>query len=402
MILINLLYLSCYLLIWWGYCGYPIFLFFLSRPKLKSMFQKINSKNLASYLSITILVPYFNEEKFIKAKFGNLLKLKYPEDKLQILFLDGNSTDSTSEILGNLINKKGDKRIELVRTNRSGKIHQLNYILPQIKSDIIVNADVDSSMEQDTLIKIADAFQNDKEIGVVGAFVTPLAAPPPEIAYWNSQNRIRILESCAHSSSIVTAPCYSFRNGMIKKFPQDTIADDIFISFQANIKGYKTLYLSDAIVYEKRNPHKIWELIKHKFRKGNAFLKELFRFLPKINQMNMKWFIIYSNKFLQFFIIPWLLILFTVLTVYLLLKKEYSIILLLSALGMVSLFITHNILMRVKIPKTKMESNSIFLTLVPFLGYNALLLLVALSYPFFKQTTIYRKVKKKRKRLVRT
>ena len=83
-------------------------------------------------------------------------------------------------------------------------------------------------------------FEAEKKVAVVGAHVIPQNALPLEAKYWSDQNQIRILESRVHSSSILIAPSYAYRRDILDSLPDDCIADDMYISFYANIKGWKS------------------------------------------------------------------------------------------------------------------------------------------------------------------
>ena len=46
-----------------------------------------------------MIVPVFNEGKIIHNKIGNLLELNYPKSNLEVIFVDGSSTDNTADII---------------------------------------------------------------------------------------------------------------------------------------------------------------------------------------------------------------------------------------------------------------------------------------------------------------
>lgn len=48
--------------------------------------------------SISIAIPTYNEEKNIKACLGSIRSQNYPKDKIEVLIVDGGSTDKTTEI----------------------------------------------------------------------------------------------------------------------------------------------------------------------------------------------------------------------------------------------------------------------------------------------------------------
>ncbi len=49
---------------------------------------------------ISIIVPCYNEEKFIGTLLENILRQDYPRDQLEVFVVDGMSTDRTREIIG--------------------------------------------------------------------------------------------------------------------------------------------------------------------------------------------------------------------------------------------------------------------------------------------------------------
>jgi glycosyltransferase involved in cell wall biosynthesis len=48
---------------------------------------------------VSVIIPCFNEEKFIGTILGNLMAQDYPRDRMEVLVMDGGSTDRTLEII---------------------------------------------------------------------------------------------------------------------------------------------------------------------------------------------------------------------------------------------------------------------------------------------------------------
>lgn len=388
------IYLLCSVLIFWAYCGYFLALFLLSLFGGKNG-EKGVAGDCGVPSTVSILVPCFNEESFVVAKVNNIKELDYPVELLKIYFLDGSSTDRT---VGMLKNETKDMRnVEVIETGCRGKINQINHILPILNSDIIVNTDMDTVMERDVLMKLVKVF-DDPEVAVVGAHVIPRGGLDLEAQYWRDQNIMRFLESKVHSSSIVIAPCYAFRSNLLENFPEDCIADDIYISFLANSKGLKSKYIEDALVYETRSPANLEELYKHKFRKGNAYIIELLRFLYMLPKMEARWKVIYLTKFLQVIVMPWVIPFFLLSTISQALSGIDSLKLPAFALGFLffSFLIVHRLVSKERKAQGDEQRYKKRSSLSVFAVTNLILFINGLSFPFYVQTSSYSKINTKR------
>ncbi len=377
-------------LIFWAYCGYFLTLYLFA---LFGNGKKPNNNDCIAESRVAVLVPCFNEADLVEEKVANLMALDYPKELLEIFFLDGSSTDATVE---RLKGQTGEfDNIHVVETGLRGKILQINSVLPELNCDIVVNTDMDTVMEPDVLLKLVRVFEGDDEVVVAGAHVIPRGAMNMERQYWEDQNLIRFLESKVHSSSIVIAPCYAFRCGLLKSFPDDCVADDIYISFLANSKGKKAKYIEDALAYETRAPTTLEEMLKHKFRKGNAYIIELLRFMYLLPMMEARWKVIYLTKFMQVIVMPWVIPFFLLSTISQVLSGYGFWKLPAFAFGFlfISFISTHKIFGRgKKLMVTERYKKRSFISI--FLITNFILFLNGLSFPFYRQTSSYSKIKR--------
>ncbi len=87
----------------------------------------------------TILVPMRNEEAFIEACLASLCAQDYPADNLEILVLDGASTDRSPEIVQMLAER--DRRIRLIDNPHRLQAAGLNLGIRAARGEIIVRAD---------------------------------------------------------------------------------------------------------------------------------------------------------------------------------------------------------------------------------------------------------------------
>jgi len=381
-------YIFLMFVIFWGYCGFLIL--------LAAAYAVAGRKDAAlpspeRLPKMALIVPCYNEADSIGRKIDNTAFLDYPQDKLEVFFLNGLSTDGTSGVISAAI--QGRKNWHLVETGKSGKIHQVNHGLALVRErfELITVSDADTLLDGDVLKKLAAEFLSDPKVAVAGANISPSDDTLSiEKSYWLDQNVVRVLESGVYTSSIVVAPCFTFRASFFDGFPEDCVADDIYIAFKANTEGWFSRYVLSARGEETRAPADFSQYFRHKFRKGNAYLAELLRYSYRLPEMSGWWKTIYLTKLFQVAIIPWILPYFGLATVSLFLSGPAFMKVAVFALAFlfVSLVITHITLKNFRVKHMKAKSSK-RATVAFFVINNLIMVLVGLSYPFYRQNSCY-------------
>jgi cellulose synthase/poly-beta-1,6-N-acetylglucosamine synthase-like glycosyltransferase len=377
------LFTICSLIIIWSLFGYYIFLFLIS------LFKKKKEKHNSYYPCVTVIIPCYNEAKYIKEKIENLKDQNYPSEKISFIIVDCGSGDETLEYIKKSI--ADTPNFQLINCPEKGKIHQLNYVLPMIKSKIIISTDVDGIMEKNCIKYLVDEFNRNERIAVVGAYVYPEDSIPIETGYWELQNKGRLIETAAYSSSIVIAGCYAFRKDLLDKFPLDVIADDIYIAYLANTLGYKVVFSKKAIVGERRSPSGSIEFIRHKIRKGNAFFRENLRFIYLIPEMPGFWKIIFITKFIQLTLLPFLQLLWITIALFLTIFGISKFLLLETAGIIIISILTLAIFVKTPLPVENKTYPKIIL-LKNWVIITFIVLFNVFTYPFINQSSSYKKL----------
>jgi cellulose synthase/poly-beta-1,6-N-acetylglucosamine synthase-like glycosyltransferase len=336
---------------------------------------------------LSIVVPCYNEAGLIVEKLENLLASDYPAEKLEIVFVDGGSTDGTVSRLGAAV--PPNRGIRISRSPRKGKIQQLNHVLPTLSGRYVVVTDADGRMRPDTLRWLAAEFAVDPEAWVVGAYSYAPSAIWRDRCFWDSQNRGRLIESDASSSSIVIATCYAFRQELLTEFPEDVVADDVYAGFLGNALGHRVVYSRHALVEEMRGPGHISEFLSHKFRKNNAFLRESLRFLYRLPDMTGFGKLMALTRIGQQLLLPWsaglwLLIAMTLLT----LGRLDLLVIAVAVLGL-TILVASQAFQSVDVPKGTSARFNLYKQGLVFFETLFVLCAAALSYPFFRQNSSY-------------
>ena len=369
----------------WLCAGYFVALRFAGILRRRPAVTPSMPENELPFLSI--IVPCYNEIDGIEAKLANLLACDYPSHRREIIFADGGSPDGTADALDRLI--PADDAVRVVRCPRSGKVQQLNHVLPRLTGDIIVNTDADAAVRPDALRRMVEAFAADETVAVVGAYSHSTGSSWRDRCFWDSQNRSRLIETDAQSSSIVIATCYAFQRGLFERFPDDVVADDVYVGFLANSLGKRVVYSREAIVEETRGPRSISEFLSHKFRKNNAFLRESLRFIYCLPDMSGFCKLMTLTRISQQLLLPWAAMFWSLLALTLLTMGRFDLLLMAVASLALSIMIAKQAFQSVDVPPGTSKRYGLFREGLVFLETIFVLFAAALSYPFFRQGSCY-------------
>jgi cellulose synthase/poly-beta-1,6-N-acetylglucosamine synthase-like glycosyltransferase len=116
--------------------------------------------------SVTIAVPCWNEARTLGGTIDSLLALDYPQDKLEIIIVDNNSTDETYTIAQAYQHKHGSQ-IKVLIEEKQGKHNAVNAALALSKSTLFGCLDADSHVMPYTLRTIVSYFDTNKEVMAV-------------------------------------------------------------------------------------------------------------------------------------------------------------------------------------------------------------------------------------------
>ena len=116
-------------------------------------------------ISVTAIVPVYNEEKFLEKSVQKLLKINKIDE---IFIIDDSSTDSSPEILNNL--KKNNKKITLFKTSKnSGKGFAITSVKESIRTDYVVIHDADLEYNPEDIELMLESIDQDKNNLVLGS-----------------------------------------------------------------------------------------------------------------------------------------------------------------------------------------------------------------------------------------
>lgn len=163
--------------------------------------------------SVTLIITVSNEEVRIVRKIANTASLRYPADRLQVLFVSDGSTDRTVELL-RAHATAGMSVIEL--PERRGKAAGLNAGLSAARHELLIFSDASIELEPEALERIVAPFA-DPAIGCVSG-EDRIAESGGEAMYGRYELMLRRLESETSSIAGASGSFYAQRRHLCAPF----------------------------------------------------------------------------------------------------------------------------------------------------------------------------------------
>ena len=206
---------------------------------------------------VTVQLPIFNEQFVVERLLDTICRLQYPQDRLDIQVLD-DSTDETVAVACGLVEYHAARGLPITyhhRENREGfKAGALAEGLKTAKGEFVAIFDADFVPPEDFLLKVVHHF-TDPKIGMVQtrwthinrhySFLTEVEAILLDGHF--------VLEHSGRARSHVffnfNGTAGMWRRTAIEEaggWQHDTLTEDTDLSYRAQLKGWKFLYLQDV------------------------------------------------------------------------------------------------------------------------------------------------------------
>ena len=289
-----LLWISLLFIIY-TYFGYPLLL---------ALYSTINSYEIrrGKYTpKVTIIIPFYNAEKQLRAKLENILQLRYPKEYLDIIAISDCSQDSSDTIAKSF----SDQGVRLLRLEqRSGKHYAQEKALGESYGDIIVFTDVGIMFSPETIELLVRNFA-DPQIGCVSSVDRIIEnkgnAINSEGAYIRYDMWLRKMESRVCSSTGMSGSLYAARRELCKDWIP-YLSNDYYMALRAVMHGYRVVLDTDVIGYYQLVASHEQEF-RRKVRTVIHGLEVLFRFLSILNPFRYGF---YSIEVLSHKLFRWL------------------------------------------------------------------------------------------------
>lgn len=359
---------------------------------------------------VTLMVPAHNEGKVITQTVEALLALDYPHDRYEIIVINDNSSDNSSELLAKLQAKHKGRNLIVINTDSvtggKGKSNALNIGFKQSRGEYIAIYDADNTPEKTALRYLVAEITHDPTLGaVIGKFrtrnrnaslLTRFINIETLSFQWMAQaGRWKLFKLCT-----IPGTNFIMRREIIEHiggWDVKAIAEDTEISFRIYLMGYRIKFQPKSVTWEQEpQTLRVWFKQRTRWAKGNIYV--IVKNLPLLFDR--------SAKRIHFDLIYFLSIYFLLLTSLIMSDS----LLILYALGLVHttiaglssflwllaiiLFVTGTFITIIT-EKGEMRLSNLWIIMLMYISYCQLWMIVAANglYNYFKDLIFKREVK---------
>ena len=218
---------------------------------------------------ISIIITSFKEPKTIGKAIESFVNQGIKE-KYEILVL---APDKETLAEANKLRKKSAK-LKTIQDPGKGKPSALNLAFKKAKGDILILSDGDVYVGKNSVQHLIKHFK-DNSIGAVTGRVIATNDKKTMFGYWaylltHGFHRLRLEQMQKGTGIVCSGYLYAARRKLIESIPENTLADDAFISNLILKKRFKILYEPQAEVYVKY-PTNLPDWIRQKKRTAGRF-----------------------------------------------------------------------------------------------------------------------------------
>ena len=206
---------------------------------------------------ISILLPVYNSELFIKNTIESILNNTYKS--FELIIINDGSEDNSLDI----IKSYNDPRIKLYNKSNSGLIETLNYGIRKCKNDIIMRIDSDDIIHSQKIEKQLYRFKKDKValLGTEGYTINNAGEVDGKINLPSKHDEI--LKAMMNYNSSVIHPSIMVYKNVLQSVglysPNMKHAEDYDLFLRISKMG-KISNLNEKLIYLRKNQNNISHL----------------------------------------------------------------------------------------------------------------------------------------------
>lgn len=246
---------------------------------------------------VTIIIPCFNEEKWIERTILSSVNQDYPVDRLEVIVVDDCSNDNSLEVIKKTVERlhieaerfKTKERVKYIAQERNlGKRAALTRGVQMAKHELLVFVDSDSFLDPFAIRNLVQPFQDPKMGGVSGrtdvanAYTNSLTKMQ-SVRYYIAFRIMKAAESYFDTVTCLSGPLSCYRKDIVLENMEDWL-NQKFLGYKATfgddrsltnfvLKNYRTSY-QDTAICSTIVPNTHSQFLKQQMRWKRSWLRE--------------------------------------------------------------------------------------------------------------------------------
>ncbi len=228
----------CLAILFYCFFGYGL-LVFLAR--LPSHLKKKEKGVIFQGAEATLVVAAYLEDRVLEDKIRNTLSLSYP---VSIIFVVDGQTQAQE-----IFNRYPSVRF-IHQPERRGKYEAIKKAMEEVRTPYVIFSDANSILSLDSIEKILVHYSR-PGIGAVAGEKRILdpgssALGEAEGIYWKYESILKQLDAEFYTVTGAAGEIYSIRTELFRPKATPVVVDDLLISMQVCLQGYRIAYEPDA------------------------------------------------------------------------------------------------------------------------------------------------------------
>lgn len=249
---------------------------------------------------VSVIIPCFNEEKWIQRTIQSCINQNYPADKLEVIVVDDQSTDGSVEQIKDIIErltKAEDSRYNIserisyiVQPQNAGKREALAAGVKVAKHEYVVFVDSDSFLDPFAVRNLVQPFKDPKMAGVTGRTdvantYTNALTKIQSVRYYIAFRIMKAAESYFDCVTCLSGPLSCYKKELVLEY-LDQWLNQTFLGQKATFGDDRALtnlmlrhhrtYYQDTAVCSTIVPNDNKVFLKQQMRWKRSWLRESF------------------------------------------------------------------------------------------------------------------------------
>lgn len=225
--------------------------------------------------TVSVIIPAYNEGIVLRNCVDSVMRSDYPH--VEVIIVNDGSTDDTGDVMADIVHRHPSVRA--IHQANAGKGAALNRGIAEASGDVLLFVDADGLFTPRTIDWLLVGLSS-PDVGAVCGDDRPANPDRPLTQMLSVMSHVgtglvRRALSLLHCLPIVSGNIGAFRASLVREiggFREDTIGEDLELTWRVYAAGYRVVFQPRAIVYAE-SPSTLRGLWRQRVRWSRGLLQ---------------------------------------------------------------------------------------------------------------------------------